>query len=582
MTGTALLIGAVSRPASASDVQSAYETATIDRVLNERGLSREPDPEGKTISFIQVVRIDVFDETDPIPEFFNVFHIMTRERVIRRELLFGAGEPYRTARVDESARNLKLLPALSLILLVPVRDPEDPKKVGMVVITKDIWSLRLNYDFQIADGRLNYLLVNPSEWNVAGTHASVGGLFILNLDSYSTGLVLSHSRILGTRLSGSASANVVFNRETGEAEGSFGSFGYGRPLYSTEQRWAFWTGVAWSDTIERRFVGSRPEIFDADATPADDAIPIVYDRERYVGVAQVWRSFGRQHKLDLSAGAEADRRRYRERVPAGTDPAAVEELRREEIPVSDLRLSPFAQLQAYENRFFKTIDLEILGLQEDFRLGYEVLLRLYGASERVGSSRDLVGVLSGLSYTQRIGDGLLRGAVKTTTDYAPDGRHDAAVEAAARVASPRLGFGRLILDGSLGHRYENYLNRRYALGGDTRLRGYLAQEFLGRTFVAANAELRTAGVDILSAQCGLAAFYDVGDAANGWEEVALKQSAGLGLRITFPQFNRLVFRADFAARLGPGQEPFPPGTFITFAQAFPLPGLAEPAVSTAD
>jgi hypothetical protein len=88
---------------------STLERSVIEQKLSERSLSLEPAPEGKRIEEIQIVPLDVFDERDPMPDFVNVFHATTREHVIRRELLFEEGMPYRAALVDESARNLRTL-----------------------------------------------------------------------------------------------------------------------------------------------------------------------------------------------------------------------------------------------------------------------------------------------------------------------------------------------------------------------------------------------------------------------------------------------------------------------------------------
>jgi hypothetical protein len=207
------------------------------------------------------------------------------------------------------------------------------------------------------------------------------------------------------------------------------------------------------------------------------------------------------------------------------------------------------------------------------------LLRAYPAARALGSSRDLVGSLAGVAYTARLEDGLVRAIVASRVEAAAEQKHDAIVDAVLRVATPRLGFGRLILDGVVAHRYQNYLNRRFALGGDGRLRGYRSAEAIGTNFVAANAEFRSAGVNVLSAECGFAAFYDVGDARDSLSEVRPLHSAGLGLRLLIPQANRIVFRADFAVPLN---EPSGVGFYATFGQAFFFPELSAPAVSTDD
>ena len=93
----------------------------ISQRLSERGLELEPDPDGKLIEDVQIATMDVFDERDPVPDFVDVLHTTTREHVIRRELLFEPGARYDTRLADESARNLRDLIQLSIVLIVPAR-----------------------------------------------------------------------------------------------------------------------------------------------------------------------------------------------------------------------------------------------------------------------------------------------------------------------------------------------------------------------------------------------------------------------------------------------------------------------------
>jgi hemolysin activation/secretion protein len=137
-----------------------------------------------------------------------------------------------------------------------------------------------------------------------------------------------------------------------------------------------------------------------------------------------------------------------------------------------------------------------------------------------------------------------------------------------------------MIDAEFFDRYYNYLNRHYVLGGDSRLRGYAPGAFQGSKVIAVNTELRTTSVDILSAQVGGAAFYDVGDAKNHLENLRIKQSVGLGLRVLFPEFDRIVMRADWGFPLTPGYPTFPGAFFLSFGQAFSMPGVPVPSVLT--
>jgi hypothetical protein len=195
-----------------------------------------------------------------------------------------------------------------------------------------------------------------------------------------------------------------------------------------------------------------------------------------------------------------------------------------------------------------------------------------------------LGVLAAASYTLPLGDGLLRATGTSRIEYERSGRHDADAAARLRVASPRLAFLRVVFDGIVRSRYQNYLNRQFELGGDTRLRGYPPGGFkgalLGPSVAALNAEIRSRSVGILGTAAGLAAFYDAGDAGERLSELHLKQSVGFGARVAFPQFSRMVMRADWAFPFtpAPGYQTFPGAVFITFDQAFPMPGVSPPTV----
>ena len=555
---------------------SEFEQRTLDENLARlgSGLAIDENPEGKLIERVDIVTLEVFDEHDPMPDFVNWFHGTTRERVVRRELLFQEGERYVTARVEESARNLRDLRQLSLVLAVPVRGTSDDR-VRVVVLVRDTWSLRLNWDVAVADAKIVELTLNPSEENVLGTHLSVGGLFVLDPGTYSVGAVATQRRILGTKLQASLSANVIYRRSDGAQEGGYGSFSYRLPLLSTDQRWGFGTNAYVFQGTTRRYVGVRTALFDARATPGEfDAIPIAYHTDRQVGGFEVVRSFGGSVRNDVSLGIEADRRRYSHDRAADVAPEAAREFVRVWLPTSDTRISPFVQLRTREERFLRTIGLETLALQEDIRLGAQALLRLYPASTAVGSTRSLLGSVAGVAYTGALGDGLARAVVEHQLEYELDGRHVASFEGRLRLASPRFALGRFVADAGVFSRYENYLKRRTSLGGETRLRGYAAGEFIGSDGFVANAELRTRSIDVLSVQVGLAAFYDAGHVARRFSELSARQAVGLGFRVLIPQLDRVVFRVDWGTPLSAGYDPLPGALFATFGQAFSLPELA--------
>jgi hypothetical protein len=560
---------------------STLERSVIAQRLAERQLVFEPEPENKLIEEIQIVTMDVFDERDPVPDLVDVLHTKTREHVIRRELLFGEGERFRASLADESARNLRGLVQLSIVLIVPARG-STPDRVRVLVITKDVWSLRLNWALQSSNAQINSLVLNPSEENLFGLHATIAGLFILDPASYSLGGTLGHRRLFGSHVQANLAASVIKNRDTGENEGSFGELRYGQPLYSIDTEWSWATAVLWRHDVERRFHGIDVAQYDAPVTAENDRIPLAFKRDLLYGGYQLIRSFGHRFKNDVSIGVEAARSVYTPPPLVGYDPRAVAQFTRVELPVSEQRISPFLQLHAHRTDYRALLDVETLGLQEDFPRGHDLLIRLYPASQSVGSTRTMLGSITNLSYTFPLGDGFVRPLVGSRLEYATHGRNDALFEGDFRFVSPRFGFGRVIVDSQYLNHFRNYSNGRFVLGGENRLRGYAVGAFRGVNLIAASGELRTTSVDILSAQVGAAAFYDIGDAYDDVKKLALKQDAGVGLRILFPEFDRIVFRADWGFPLtsGLGYAPFPGAFFVSFAQAFAVPAVVPPNVLT--
>lgn len=557
---------------------SELEERSVTRVLGAHP-DRDDAPDGKRIESVDIARMSVFDDDDPVPDLFNIFHAQTREHAIRRELLFQPGERYDAERVQETLRNLQLLPQFGVVVIVTLRGSK-PDRVRVVVIVRDVWSLRLNYQFQGTSNGLNYMFVNLSEDNLAGTRTRLGGIFTLQPDRYSLGALAVHPRVAGSKVDAYALGRVFVNLDTGKAEGSQATLSVYRSLISLADKWAFLAGAGW--TIEQTRIYS-----DRRLVLSKEGVPLSYHTSVERGGGEVTRSFGRRLKFDLTFGTELVRRAYdAERapdVPLETYEAFV----RHELPVSDTRLSPFVMLEHKTSRFLATRDVETLSLQESFSLGQMAALRVYPAVRGLGSSRDLLGTVAWLGYTLPWNDGLVRAVGNSSIEQADSGRSQASAQAALRVVSPRLGFARLVADSALVSTYRNYLNRKLVLGGDSRPRGYVSAIFRGASGFATTLELRTFAVNILSARIGAVAFYDVGGTGESVKSIAVHQSVGAGLRILFPQVNRQCFRVDWAAPLTAGRgrtpdRPLPGAVFFTFGQAFDMPKVKLPEILGAE
>ena len=566
---------------------SNYEHETIDLALAGSNLELEPAAQGKIVEEVIVRPFDVLEPRDPLPmfliDFLNIFHVTTKPFVIRRHVLMQPGDKYEQELADETARNLRAIRQLSLVLVVPLKG-STPDKVKLLVIAKDIWSLRLNSDFRLANDQLEYLLLAPSEENLAGLHHSGSLRFELQPDIYAFGLSYRVPRIAESFIQASVSTNFIVNRESGDLEGSFGSFAYGLPLVNTRSEWSWVVALSWRSDITRFFNGVEPLTFDARSTRADDAIPITYSSEFLAGRSSFIRSFGRQIKHDISFGAEASRVVYTPPDLSAYAPAAAREYVERQIPLSDKRVYPYVGYASYTTTFKSFVDFETLGLQEDYRVGHDVYIKAYPVIEELGSSRSFLGVAAGASGSAAMGDGHVRAYTQGVVEAAPEQVYDASSIVGAHIVSPRFTIGRLVADGFAFHRFENFLNRRTTIGGEGRMRGYPSGAYRGENVVAANLELRTRPAELWTVQLGATAFFDTGAAWDRDETPAYRQSIGTGLRLVFPQLERSVMRIDWAVplELDPeiGVTSILPGRFIvTFDQAFPMPGVDPPKVT---
>jgi hypothetical protein len=572
-------------PAERADVYSPYEAQTIALELAALRATRDAHPEGKIVERIDVIPLDVIEARDPVPMWLNVFHATTRRSVIGREMLLHEGDRYRQALIDETIRNLRRLPELSLIVVAATTGTA-PDRVGVVVITKDVWSLRASWNVVATPGGIEQLLLAPTETNLLGTHQTVRGSFILEPSAYTFGIAYTMPRIDGSRIAVVASADAMVNRASGSAEGTYGSLVAGQPLVSGLSEWAWDASVSWQDVILRRYVNAQPSLYVDPATGG--SVLNQYRSREYTTAYELTRSFGWENKQDVTLAAGIDRNVDELSFP-GADPQTVADYKAAFVPVADTRVGPSIQYHAYTKRYVRVIDFETLALQEDFHLGHDIVLAAAPSFRALGSSRDVLSLQAAAEYTVAVRDGLMRVSLSSITE--PElGRAgapitDASITPAARFATPSvLGLGRIVVDGTLVYRWRNYLNQITYLGGDARLRGFPTSFFAGKDWLAYNVELRSRPVEVLTCQLAGVAFYDAGDAFNGLAHLEPFQSVGVGLRALFPQLDRLVFRADIGFPVkrpidpSTGEPIAPLGFLVSFGQAFDVPTVAPAAV----
>jgi outer membrane protein assembly factor BamA len=103
-----------------------------------RGLADEPP----RVGHITIRALNVFSPEEATRGWLyraaNALHIETRESVIRKFLLFREGEPFDPTRLEETERNLRVLPFLKAASVLP--GPPHDGVVDVMVTTQDAWT----------------------------------------------------------------------------------------------------------------------------------------------------------------------------------------------------------------------------------------------------------------------------------------------------------------------------------------------------------------------------------------------------------------------------------------------------------
>lgn len=577
------------KPISKTSEYSAYEKETIKRALEQMKAEIDPEPEGKVIRRIDTMRLEVFEDRDPVPEEFlglkaraiaNSLHATSRDMVVRREMLLREGDRWQQVTIDETARNMRVRMGgalkISFVLMVPVKTGE-ADTVDLIVITKDVWSLRLSFDLSYTPGGLENFLLVPQETNVGGYHHTAQTRFQYQPETYTFGLGYSIPRFGYSWIGASASASVIVNRRRGEPEGAALGASVGQGLYSTRTEWAWGAEAAYGVGVVRRYSNARVFQYNALSTHTNDRIPYEYKSRSASASIAVTRSFGWGFKNNFSLSMNVSSANYSTfDYLNDANPVAVTEFKSRVLPIGETRVYPALSWATFRNDFLRTLDINTLALQEDYRLGHDFSASVYPVSKALGSTRTLIGVSAKAGYAVALGDGLAGASISTFAENHEGQITDGSVSASFGAVTPRIGIGRIVVNTSFSNRYRNYLNSRAFAGGDDRLRGYPTNFFFGKDTVFYNLEFRSTSIELLKAQIGGVVFYDAGDVATSFDALRAKQSVGFGVRTLFPQVNRAVFRMDFAFPLQRG--PFPEtgsdekvapfGFFFGFDQAF--------------
>lgn len=424
----ALLMPAIVQAADVGAVGPAdlgtLESAAVDAALTARGLAIDPAPEGKVIGAIDVVNLDVFQPSEGrLLTWFNHFHRTTREEHIRRESLLRPGMRYDAALVEETVRNLRNrnaaysandAPLSSIVAMVPVKAAA-PGTVDVLIVTRDVWSLRFNSDglFGLMTADLASFNASLSENNLLGWRKQIALAFLMDQGEMELGPNYVDPNVLGSRLRLSFAAYQIWQRKigtlaAGPSEGAAALLRIEYPLYALAQRWGGFVEGDYKTYVSRDIVGptstrSGPALarFDpgsgaclAPTGPTDAAYAALTAdcayRRRFATVSSgLTRSFPSLWLIQrITVGNEfaTDRPSFLSDFPV--DQAVRTRFAASYFGFSERTSSLYVQYDAFTPRYRVYRNLDTFDVGEDMRLGPSLTLKTGRASTLLGSESD--------------------------------------------------------------------------------------------------------------------------------------------------------------------------------------------------
>jgi hypothetical protein len=223
--------------------------ASVAGLAGATGLRAQdaPAPSGGVIDTVVVTTENVFSAEETAGNFFfrllNDIRFTTRPRVIRKEILFEAGEVADSARLAETERNLR---ALGLFRSVSVDTTRVEGRLRAEVRTKDSWSTQPILRFSASKGTWTGK-IGIVEKNLFGTGNRLRLAWRKDVDRNAFELDGQFRRILDTEIDVAG----VYN---GLSDGNLGAWWIGDPWRSSEDGRAV---AYFGDAADRRIIQYR-------------------------------------------------------------------------------------------------------------------------------------------------------------------------------------------------------------------------------------------------------------------------------------------------------------------------------------
>jgi len=445
----------------------------------------------------------------------NALHAETRPNVIRRELLIDVGDPYDSALVAESERNLR---ALGIFRDVRIDSVATDSGIVVLVRTADAWTTTMGVGVATS-GTQSVIDLSLQEGNLLGTRTVALLAYRNDPDRSSIALAFDTPRAIGDRIgvgvsgvdrsdgrAGSASLRLPFLSLSSRAGASLtGSVFQGRVLQ--------FRGSAIVDSLWRELAVLR----------ADGAVALTAGPRGYVRVGML-----------------------------------AQVLRDDMVPMEDRGAVPTTRsatagpyLAMRRPRYIRVWNVERIARVEDVDLGPFATAALLAAPSAWGYERNGIGGSLGAGVGLRFPGGFARFGVRASTLQTAEGTDSATVEGATTVVAQRGERHLVVLHGSAGRQRNAVPGREFDLGLGAGLRAFPAHAFTGDRYFVLAGEYRYLVWPRLFGLLGVGAAA-FGGHAGAWDGGGPQRTGtelGAGLRLASIREAGGIWRLDLSRRL---------------------------------
>ncbi len=507
-------------------VDSIHLELPIDSTAPVVSVEREVDSAGRPIiQYVEVRRSDIFDTAEAkswLPRVVNGLHVMTLPSIVRRELLLKSGDPYDSARVAETARNLR---TLGIFRKVEIDSVTTDTGFVLKIFVQDGWSTQADVRFRSAGNQTDYQLA-LIERNLVGTATRFAIRYRRTPDRSLVNFQFLQPRLLARTVS-------LGLRYESRSDGKRSQVAVERPFFALSDKAGIQTQF---DYRNERVIQFRNGVGD----PSD--------------------SLRRQFAMGRVIAAKAIQASSRGYVRIGLSG----QIRREDYTVWPARstaksvtgfLGPFIEWR--RANFVVTRGFSRQGRDEDVDLSNLARLEVLAAPSLFGYDRSGVGLVGQVRVGTRLPRGFAWIDAKANGLYNSGGLDSGSVAFGGTVVIAPMRRHLLVGHADIGWIKNPLPSSEFDLGFSVGPRAFPIHAFTGNRTYFTTAEYRyNLAEDLFKAlDLGLATFVDHGGAWYGNQPRRTGTDIGLGLRLSASRAaDANTTRLDLAYRFKNDQE----------------------------